>query len=187
MGINMGIGAVGLPGTIYKRKFRWTFQVDFCGNEGIPANFVKVAARPNLAIEETEINFLNSKTWISGKAAWETITVTYLDVAGDQSAKILSWLASVYNFAVPVRTPNYSQGAALQDYEGTATLTMYDGCGETLEEWRLQHVWPTAVNFGELDYSSSDIAEIELTLRYSDVQYRSSCAGQIAPCSCTRC
>jgi len=44
-----------------------------------------------------------------------------------------------------------------------------------LETWQLQHMWPTAINFGELDYSSSEEATIELTLRYSDVKYRSFC------------
>lgn len=181
---NMGIGSVGLPSTIFKRKFRWTFEVLFCGSS-IPADFVKIAGRPNFSVEETEINFLNSKTWIAGKASWETITVTYLDVAGDQSAKILSWIASVYDFTG--LNPSYTQGSARADYEGIGVLTMYDGCGQEIETWRLEHLWPTSVNFGDVDYSSSDISEIELTLRYSDVKYQSNCAGSIGPCQCSIC
>lgn len=183
---NMGIGPLGNPGTILKRKFRYTFSVNYCrGTKTVGEAFVKTAARPNLEIEDTEINFLNAKSWISGKASWQTITVTYLDVAGPQSANLLSWLASVYNFTengVP-----FQQGSARQDYEGIGVLRMYDGCGGLLETWTYSNVWPTGVNFGDVDYSSSDIAEIELTLRYSNVTYVSNCGGVVAPCSCTPC
>jgi len=82
MAQNMGIGPLGFRNLIFKRKFRFTFEVQgICGDSSrsVPPHFVKVAARPNLSIEETEINFLNAKTWIPGKAAWETINVTYID------------------------------------------------------------------------------------------------------------
>ena len=76
--IPMGIGRLGFQNTVFKRKFRFTFELeDICGGKKVPKHYVKVASRPNLSIEETEINFLNAKTWIPGKASWETMTVTY--------------------------------------------------------------------------------------------------------------
>ena len=44
---------------------------------------VKVAARPSITIEETEINYLNDKTWIPKKGTWEAITVTHFDTSED--------------------------------------------------------------------------------------------------------
>ena len=183
--IPMGIGNLGFNNLVFKRKFRYTFELfDICGDDEIPKHFVKIAARPSLSIEETEINFLNAKTWIPGKASWETITVTYIDVATIDAAPLFRWLASVYNFTDPI---NLQQGAIRGDYAATAVVKLWDGCGSLLETWELKDCWPTAVNFGDLDYSSSEEATIELTLRYSDVTYTPECpAFTIDPC-CTGC
>ncbi len=184
---NMGIGVIGQPDMVFKRKFRYTFEIfGFCDNEKnvVPEHFVKTASRPNLAIEETEINHLNAKTWIPGKASWETITVTYIDVASSEMAPLFNWLASVYNFTDPI---NLEQGSQRGDYTATGILKMWDGCGQLLETWTIRDVWPSAINFGDLDYSNSEESTIELTLRYSDVQYQNICPGfTISPC-CSPC
>lgn len=185
MAAKMGIGKLGGSQLIFKRKFRWTFRVDnICQNGFVEEHFVKIAARPNLSIEETEINFLNAKTWIPGKASWETITVTYYDVATMDNRSLWDWLASVYDFTDPVYL---RMGSMRQEYAGRGTLTMYDGCGTALEQWILNDLWPQAVQFGELDYSSSEEATIELTLRYSSVDYRSICPGFTPNSCCTGC
>lgn len=185
----MGIGKLGGSRLVHKRKFRWTFRIDdICkvvggGQKFVPEYFVKVAARPNLSIEETEINFLNAKTWIPGKASWETITITYYDVATNDNMPLFDWLASVYQFTDPVQL---SQASNRESYSGRGTLTLYDGCGKPLEQWALGDMWPQAANFGELDYSSSEECTIELTLRYSYVKYKNLCGRQPAPC-CSGC
>jgi len=178
MPINMGIGRLGGDNVIHKRKFRWTFAVERRGGKRVPASFVKMAARPNIAIEETEINFLNAKTWIPGKGAWEQITITYYDVAvvggGKGNEELWSWLASVYNFIDNVKL---TQSSTRDCYGGTGICTLYDGCGKELEEWRLFDCWPTSVNFGELDYAASEEAVIEVQLRYSNVKYTNICGN----------
>lgn len=183
--IPMGIGQLGFSNLVFKRKFRYTFELfDICGGDHVPKHYIKLAARPNLSIEETEVNFLNAKTWIPGKAAWETITVTYIDVATNEARPLFRWLASVYDFTDPI---GLKQGSTRQDYSATAVIKLYDGCGISLETWTLKNVWPTGVNFGDLDYASSDEATIELTLRYSEVEYLNECPGfTIDPC-CTPC
>ncbi len=185
----MGLGPLRDLDLRFKRKFRWTFRIeDVCANgkagEGIiPEFFVKLASRPNLTIDEVEINFLNGKTWIPGKASWETITVTYYDVAtasGAQIRALWDWLASVYNFTNNVCL---QMGSNRRAYAGKAVLSLWDGCGAELERWTLNDVWPQAINFGDLDYSASEEVNIELTLRYSDVKYEPICpAFTINPC-----
>lgn len=186
MPINMGIGRLGGGSLIHKRKFRWTFAVERQSGR-VPASFVKMAARPNIQIEETEINFLNAKTWIPGKGAWEQITITYYDVediSGTGNTELWNWLASVYNFIDNVALTQSSRRVC---YGGTGICTMYDGCGGELEEWRLFDCWPTSVNFGELDYSSSEEATIEVQLRYSNVKYTNICGRNptVECCGCT--
>lgn len=187
MAIPMGLGSLGGANLIFKRKFRWTFEVfNICGVAGrkIPQSFVKLASRPNLSIEETEINFLNAKTWIPGKASWETISVTYYDVASLENQELWNWLASVYNFTDPV---GLSMGSQRKDYSAYANLVLYDGCGQLLEQWVLYDLWPQAVNWGDLDMASSEEATIELTLRYSNVAYRSVCPKFTPVACCSPC
>ena len=60
---DMGMDALGGDNVVFKRKYRWTFEIKTnCSGGRIPPFFVKLASRPNLTIEETEINFLNSRT-----------------------------------------------------------------------------------------------------------------------------
>ena len=184
--IPMGIGQLGFSNLVFKRKFRYTFELfDICNSSDfVPRHYVKVAARPSLSIEETEVNFLNAKTWIPGKASWETITVTYIDVSTSEAAPLFRWLASVYNFTDPI---NLEMGATRENYSATAVVKLWDGCGALIETWTMRDVWPTAVNFGDLDYANSEEATIELTLRYSDVTYVPECPNfPINPC-CTGC
>lgn len=188
----MGLGKLGGNDVIHKRKFRWTFAVKRENGNNVPASFVKMAARPNISFEETEINFLNGKTFLPGKGTWETITITYYDVsiiagngAGGGNQALWSWLASVYDFTDHT---GLKQSSARGCYGGEGICKLYDGCGDELERWVLFDCWPQAVNFGELDYSSSEEVTIEVTLRYSGVEYstQGQCKMEIKPecCGC---
>jgi hypothetical protein len=189
----MGLGLLGGDNVVFKRKFRWGLRIDTCRGS-VDEELVKLASRPNISIEETEINMKNAKTWIPGKASWETITVTYYDLAGDTSVlRLYDWLATVYDFTSGIRGQlnmvdhkGSGQAGNGSGYAGKATLNLYNGCGGILETWELKDAWPQAINFGDLDYSSSEEVTVELTIRYSDVSY-SSCNGKPNPCACIDC
>jgi hypothetical protein len=213
MAKDMGLGTLAGPKTIFKRKYRWTFAMQTsCGD--IPDTVVKVANRPQLDIEETEINYLHGKMWIPGKAAWQTTSVTFYDVVekggtgNNDITNLYKWLSTVYAFhsntglhqssirgdkgATATGNGTSNTTGSIAGYAGTAVLNMYDGCGEVLETWILGHVWPQSISFGELDYSSSDEATVEVTLRYSEVQYNpaesaGNCVKAFAPCKCQGC
>lgn len=162
---NMDVKQLVTDSASFKRKFRWTFKI-----EGIPTHFVKVASRPNISIDETEINYLNGKTWIPGKASFETLSVTFYDTKEGLEG-LHSWIGSVYNFS------NSNQSHTKGSYAKEGVLKMLDGCGSEMETWTFKDLWPQAVNFGDLDYSSSDEVNVEVTFRYSEVS-NSSLAGQ---------
>ena len=169
----MGIGNVGLPGVIFKRKFRWKFKIDVLGprTHKIPEHFVKTAARPNLDIEEVQVDFLNSTTWFPGKARWQQMTVTYHDVDDNLMAPLYEWMVDIYDFQDHLGKRQTEK----EGWTGTGTLTLYDGCGGKLETWTLFNMFPTSINFGDLDYSNSEISTVDLSLRYSEVTYDTHC------------
>ena len=186
-GQKMGMGKLAVGSTIFKRKFRWglTLKPKCLGGKGIPEYLVKVAARPSLSIEETEINMMHGKMYIPGKASWETITVTFYDVVGKEVSSdigsLYGWIIGNYDFTKGIQT-GLCMGAAVDNYAATIILTMYSGCGLTLEKWTIKDAWPQAVNWNDLDYSSSEEATIEVTVRYSDVTYDSDCLKGIGGC-----
>jgi hypothetical protein len=184
----MGIGDIGGPSINIKRKFRWTFRVDFegstCKLRSVPDSFVKLAARPNIDIEETEINHLNGKTWIPGKGTWQTVEVTYYDVGTNGNEPLFNWLATIYDYTNPIQL---NQASKRSDYAGNGVLKLYDGCGEVMEIWQLQDMWCKAINFGELDYASSEECTIAVTLRYSNVKYQSFCPAFTPKGCCSSC
>lgn len=179
MGIqNMGIGLLGDPNLIIKRKYRWTMQFVLDSGLGtVGESFCKIGARPNLSFEATELNFLNAKNFIPGKGTYETMSITYIDVAnsGQNSLlNLLTWVSSVRDLTDPV---TLNMGVAQKDYTAHGYLVLWDGGGSALEEWELLNCWPEAIDFGDLDMSSSDPAEIALTVRYSDMKYKSFCGS----------
>lgn len=188
----MGLGALGTNDIIFKRKFRWTMEIEFCTGGPqfqVAKEFVKVGARPSLDIEETEINYLHGKMWIPGKATWQTIAVTYYDVSGKAPgglniAALFSWIASVYDIT---DSTCLFMGSTLNSYEGCGRLILWDGCGQPLEGWLLRNMWPQSINFGDLDMSSSEEVTVELTLRYSNVEYVTYCGGTVERCPCVPC
>lgn len=177
-GQDMGLGNLADADLVFKRKYRWAFEVQGLLRGDVPSHYVKLAARPNLTVEETEINFLHGTDWIPGKGKWETISVTYYDTNSRKMKPLWDWLASVYNFT---DTIGLHQASTRQSYAGTGIIRLFDGCGKTMETWKLYNIWPTTMNFGELDYTSSETVDIELTLRYSAVEYSTSCGPPINP------
>ena len=186
MAQQMGLGVLANESLVFKRKYRWTFRVKWNGKQ-IPEAFVKVANRPSLTIEQTEINYLHGKMWIPGKGTWETLTVSYYDIAGNGvgasgMGTMWEWLTSVYDFTNPATLQQTSRRGRDGDQTGWAALgflQMYDGTGETMETWELRNLWPAAVNFGDLDYGSSEVASLDLTMRFSEARYTPGCGVQI--------
>jgi hypothetical protein len=194
-GGNMGLGVLSQPGTYFKRKYRWSFALETpCGS--VSENLVKISSRPQIDIEEQEINFLHGKMWIPGKASWQTMSVTYYDVvAGSNDVSVLySWLKSIHEFdnSVNLRQSSVAgsgtKGANPKGWAAKAELYLYDGIGNAVETWQLGLVWPTSINFGDLDYQSSEELTIELTLRYSTVNFiPGSCMQKLEDCLPTGC
>lgn len=183
----MGLGRLGLNTTNFKRKFRWELYIKpYCTKfPAIGPGFVKTSARPNWDIEETELNYLNAKTWIAGKHSWQSITVTYIDAAVTEIQNLYNWVGLLSQINNPV---TFYQGSRFTDYAADADLYLYDACGNQMEHWTMGNTWPQAVNFGELDYSSSEEATIELTLRYDKVTFTpTGCFQPSFPQCCTPC
>ena len=170
----MDIGHKGDRQLIYKRKFRWIMQLSAAGNGSAGASgemwYAKTSARPQLTVEETEVHHLHERWMISGKPTWESITITILDAknadGNDSETALHAWLNTVFAFDNDSGASQFTMGDCDEEYKRQITLTMLDGSGNTMETWLLHNCWPQSTNFGDLDYSSSDTADIEVTVRF---------------------
>lgn len=158
----MGLGALAGKSLCFKRKFRWKFAIDNVLSDA----YVKVANRPTLTVTPAEVHYLNQMMEVPGKGKWSNLTVTYYDVEDTGfEQQLRAYISSTF----PINSgsvDNMCQGDKLSTYAKTGILQMLDGCGAVIETWTLHNIWPISVNWGDLDYSSSDVATIEITFSF---------------------
>jgi len=144
-----------------KRKFRWLLQID-----GVDAFVLKTAARPQITFEETVIDYINTKRYVSGKGAWNPIAITLHDpIAPSAAQKVMSWVR--LNYESLTGRMGYASF-----YKKDISLKMLDPQGAVVELWDLQGCWVVDSNFGDLDYASSDNLEIQCSLRYDNAVHQ---------------
>lgn len=138
-----------------KRKFRWTMEI-----EGIDAFTLKTGARPQLTFEETVIDYINTKRYLAGKQAYSPLNIVLQDpIAPSAAQKAMQWVRLAYEVIT-------GRGGYATQYKKDFTLKMLDPQGAVIESWSIKGAWIQDVNFGELDYASSDTAEVALIVRF---------------------
>lgn len=140
------------------RKNRWLFR--FPSDLGIQEWWLSKAYRPHIKQEETEIQFLNTSTYVVGRYTWETIQITLRDPIGPSASQAIMEWVRLHSESVTGRQ-GYAAG-----YKRDVELEMLDPTGVVVSKWILKNTMLTDVNFGDLDYGSSDLATIDATLRY---------------------
>ena len=138
-----------------KLKNRYVMSID-----GIPAYLIKTASRPTIGFEEVELNHLNVKRYVKGKATWETIEFTLYDPVVPSAAQAVMEWVRLHHESVTGRD-GYSDF-----YKKDIDVQILGPVGDIVEQWKLKGTWIQAANFNDLDFSVSDPVEIEVTLRY---------------------
>ena len=160
----MGLGQLGSPDLVFRnRKSRYTISGEFPSGK-IPEMFVKFPRRPAI----------NESYELEQSGTFDTV---HCDCGESEELKPLYNLcAAVYKFTdgkadeiTDVNSPEYLE--SIKELLGTAVVTMYDGCGVVLEKWTFGKVWPSSINFGDLDHSSSSETIVEITWRYGSCEH----------------
>ena len=138
-----------------KLKNRFVMSID-----GIPAYLIKTAARPSITFEEVELNHMNVKRFVKGKGTWDTIEITLYDPVVPSAAQaVMEWVRLSHE-SVTGRD-GYSDF-----YKKDVDFQVLGPVGDVVEQWKLKGTWIVSANFNDLDFSSSDPADISVTLRY---------------------
>lgn len=128
--------------------------------EGIPAYLVKATSRPEITNGKVTIDHINVRRYVKGRSEWSDITVSLYDAVVPSAAQAAMEWVRLHHESVTGRD-GYSDF-----YKKDITFNSLGPVGDKVEEWTLKGAFITDANFNELDYASSDVVDISLTLRY---------------------
>jgi len=146
-----------------KRAYRWVLYMG-----GIPQWICKKVSKPSFTISETEHTYLNHKFWYPGRVEWNTVSVTLADPVSPDAAETMMAVIDASGYKLP-SDPNQIQSMSKKkaiDALGRVAIQQIGPEGKEIEEWVLVNPWVKDVKFGELDYTSDDMVDIELEIRY---------------------
>ncbi len=143
----------------YEPKRQNRFILRFPSSLGINEWFVESTKRPSIKIGSTEIQFLNTSTFVAGRFNWDPIPVTFRDPIGPSAAQALMEWVRLHAESVTGRM-GYAAG-----YKKDIDLEMLDPTGVVVEKWILYGTFLTDVDFQTLNYSQDGLATISCQLR----------------------
>lgn len=172
MGFDFGLSDLT---TTFMLRNRWVMQIaNVCGEIGVLPPFK--SARPSFSFKEMEVKHLTESVFYPIRPEWKPIKLVLYDIKNPNISPnpIFSWLKSVYdpsqmknNWTAPGDASfgtGTSEDMAFMKY---ATLTMYSGCGDAVEEIIYEDCWPKEIEWGELDMGSTEVVTVDVTLRYA--------------------
>ena len=170
-----------------KYRFRVTFE-----NFGVSTPRTELTkqvidfARPTATFEEITIDLYNSKMYLAGKAAWETITINLRDDAGGQVQRLVGeQLQKQMDF---MEQASASSGI---DYKFVTKCEILDGGNgvsvpTVLETWEMYGCFLTSANYNDLNYGTSEAVTISLTMRFDNALQTPLGSGVGTPVGRTR-
>ena len=166
---NQSASTQGLLMPKLKYRFRAVFE-----NFGVSSDRVELTkqvsdiSRPNLNFNPFVIEAYNSKVNLVGKPSWEPVTVNLRDDAGGNVSKLVGeQIQKQFDFA------EQSSASSGIDYKFVLKFEMLDGGNganqpNVLETWELYGAFVSQVNYGEMNYGTSEAAMIALTITYDN-------------------
>ena len=140
-----------------KRKNRFLFR--FPSDLGIQEWYVESSSRPSISQGATEIQFMNTSTYVLGRYTWDEMNITFRDPIGPSASQAIMEWVRLGSESVTGRQ-GYAAG-----YKRDIELEMLDPSGNAVEKWVIVGAFLTNVKFDDLNYSQDDIATITATLR----------------------
>lgn len=155
-------------------KLQYRFRVNFL-NFGVDAsgglNLTKQVidcSRPNLDFAEITMPIYNSTMYLAGKHTWQPMTVNIRDDASGTVAKAVGQqLQKQLDFV------EQASAATGQDYKFQTNIEILDGgngasAPQILETWELYGCFLKTANYDTLNYATSDVVKIALTIRFDN-------------------
>jgi hypothetical protein len=133
--------------------------------------------RPTLSFEPIDIPIYNSTIKLAGKYSWGDVTCNLRDDAGGKVSQLVGeQLQKQLDF--------YEMASAASgiDYKFKTRFEVLDGAnGATdagvLETWELYGCYLSEVNYGDMNYGTSEPASVSLTIRFDNAAQTTNLGG----------
>ncbi len=169
------LAQTGIPGVgngilmpMRKNLWRVTFQ-GIAANQGDSKDLSMQATnitKPNTTWEQIEVHRYNSVAYVAGKHTFEPVSLTVENDIGTKAGAIIMDQMEAQQQLVGADGPYLASAASASAYKFGTKLEMLDGEDRVLERWIMEGCWFTSVDFGDLDYSSSEASQIIMQIRY---------------------
>tara|TARA_B100000085_G_scaffold242786_1_gene234303 strand:+ start:1811 stop:2374 length:564 start_codon:yes stop_codon:yes gene_type:complete len=154
-----------------KRKFRWLLHF-----ANAPQFIAKSVTKPGFSVGNSAHAFLQHTFNFPGRVTWTDINITLVDPITPDSCQSLYNIIREAGYALPTEfTPGNPRGAATVSKEkmvnSLGPMIRIDqigteGSDEVVESWLLRNPLITSVNFDSLDYSSDELLNITIGIKY---------------------
>ena len=154
-------------------KLQFRFRVNFL-NFGTNTSTIELTkqvidcSRPNVQFTEITLPIYNSTMYLAGKHSWQTLSVNIRDDASNSVTKLVGQqLQKQMDFV------EQASAASGQDYKFQTNIEILDGGNGTtapivLETWECYGCFLQTANYNTLNYGTSDVVTIALTLRFDN-------------------
>jgi hypothetical protein len=138
-------------------------------------------SRPQVTFPDIVLPVYNSTLYLAGKYSWSPMTVNVRDDAsGTVSKAVGQQLQKQLDFV------EQASAATGQDYKFQTNIEILDGgngavAPVVLETWELYGCFLQTANYNNLNYGTSDVVTIGLTLRYDNAIQSPLASGLGAP------
>jgi len=157
---------------IPKRNFRFLVQITGMGNND-QLWWAKTMKLPSVSFGEVEHNFLDNKYYYPGRASWDEVNMTLVDPVSPDATALMHEMIMGQGYNVKSKTNQKTiskKKAADSTTSGkglkAVIISVLDDEGVVIEKWDLQNVWIKSVSYSDLDYSSDELRQIDVSFRY---------------------
>lgn len=166
--MGIGISYINHDSKVWLRKYRWLLRTSATAGafSGVNPTFAydprsfslcHMAGRPKVAFEKQEARHVQETVTYHGRPTWEPIELQLFNVAGDSN--VYKWLQAHYD-------PSSEQWGYRDEALVNMSIHMFNGVGEEMETWELDDCWASMIDWGDLDYQSTELASCSVTVEY---------------------
>lgn len=153
------------PGTAdVARTHRWYVAIDDIGDSAKHLTvYAHTCSRP--VMEQDQIVAHSGKTQINlpGKYRWLPITIRFYEGVENTvvtSNRLFEWRKKINDYSTHV----FKDVASARSATGLVSLT--DAEGQAMVDYQLLNLWPTKVEYTDLDYATSNLTDVTASLVY---------------------
>lgn len=153
-----------------KRNYRFKVTMLPFGQDNSVVWWAKTANLPSFDVSEIEHNHMDNKYYFPGRVSWSEVSVTLVDPISPDATDLLNKMLVDSGYIVPANEGKAANKASISKKKaaglGLVKIEVLDAEGKEIETWELKNPFIKSAKFGDLDYSSDDLKQVELTLRY---------------------